>query len=163
MPSVSPANPEAIFKFATNNPPLNTDHGQVNLYVPKQVYVESFSATLAEINAGADKILVPPGYVLVPVDFNCTSSGVFAAGTSVNIVLSDGTALFDILLAGINADKETTGPSSTDVVIQAGFNNIAPALAQAGKALRVQKTGSNFTGGTSLRFTISYRLHYVGN
>lgn len=112
------------------------------------------TATLAEINAG--KVLIPGivGRKIVVTNFVERVTGAFTTGTAV--VIESGTTGVDV--ASSAQAQLTNGavlvPSSSGVTLGAGFAAQLPV----DEGLKVSKTGSDFAGGTSIAFTISYTL-----
>lgn len=119
---------------------------------PQKVYVQRFSATLAEINAGKTIKPIRPGQLVV-LDFMLRVTGGFA--TAVDVRLSDlSSGPVDIATIAIaqmtNGAKHT--PESANVTLGAGFD--APLTPPVG--LQIRKTGSAATGGTSVSGWIMY-------
>lgn len=112
------------------------------------------TVTLAEINAG--KVIIPgtAGKQLLVTNFVERVNGAFTTGTSVDLI-SDATS---VNVESSAQAQLTNGavlvPGSTGVTLGAGFGVLLPA----GEGLKVAKTGSNFAGGTDIKFTVSYTL-----
>jgi len=112
------------------------------------------SATLAEINAG--KVLVPAtaGKTLQFTNVFALVDGTFADGTAVVLEATDGTDIVSIAVSALG-DGAFLFPFSTGVTrVAAGWAATLPA----GEGIQVVKTGSDFTGGTSITFFLQYAI-----
>jgi hypothetical protein len=115
----------------------------------------NFTATLAQINAGA--IIIPgvAGKKIVVSNYVARVLGNFATGTSVELESTNGTpvAITTWAEAGL-----TTGnilvPGSSNTTLGAGFG----APLGAGDGVQIVNNGSAQTGGTSISGSITYSL-----
>jgi len=112
------------------------------------------TVTLAEINAGKELIPAVTGKQIRILDIDAKVAGNFAAGTSVEIEDSNGTPVVSLQYAvAALTDGAFLEADTANVTIGAGYL----ADLTISKALRVEKTGSDFTGGTSITLMISYQ------
>jgi hypothetical protein len=112
------------------------------------------TATLAEINAGKTLIAGVSGKAITVIDYKAQVTGTFATGTAALLQSSNGTPVVVSTLAeaGLSAGA-VLGVTSANTTLGAGF---AAALG-AGDGLVVANSGSAQTGGTSIKFTITYK------
>lgn len=124
---------------------------QTNLVNREQVMV--VTATLAEINAG--KVLIPGvvGQAITVADITARVTGTFATGTSVKVQSTNGTPV-DVLTYAEAAIAGTGVVFSNTANVTAGAGFGTPL--GTGDGLQVVNTGSAQTGGTSIKFTISF-------
>lgn len=110
---------------------------------------------LADINAG--KVLIPAvaGKIITPLDVKMTVSGNFAAGTSVELEDTNGTPVVvaSVAQAGLS-DGDVINETEANTTMGAGY--LAPLT--TGKGLALTKTGSDFTGGTSITVRVLYKV-----
>lgn len=112
------------------------------------------TATIAEINAG--KILIPAvtGKKIRIVDIDAKVAGNFATGTSVEVEDSNGTPVVALSYAvAALTDGSFLEADTANVTIGAGYM----ADLTSGASLNITKTGSDFTGGTSVTLMIVYQ------
>ena len=115
---------------------------------------ELVTATLAEINAGKELIPAVVGKKIRVLDIDAKVSGNFATGTSVEVEDSNGTPVVALGYAvAALTDGAFLEADTANVTIGAGYM----ADLTVSKALRVEKTGSDFTGGTSITLMIAYQ------
>ena len=113
------------------------------------------TVTLSEINAG--KIILPgvEGKTINVKDFTVVVSGTFLTGTSIEI---EDTEASPINVASIAAAGLTDGaiikPDEANTTIGAGFLGDLTE----GEGIAITKTGSDFTGGTSIKVKIDYTI-----
>ena len=119
--------------------------------------VKSFliTVTQAEINAG--KVLIPgvAGKTITPLDFKMVVLGNFATGTSVDLEDTNGTPVVvaSVLTAGLTTGA-VINEAESNTSVGAGY--LAPLT--SGKGLALTKTGSDFTGGTSVTVRVLYKV-----
>lgn len=112
------------------------------------------TATLAEINAGKELIPAVTGKKIRILDIDAKVAGNFATGTSVEIEDSNGTPVVALQYAvAALTDGAFLEADTANVTIGAGYL----ADLTISKSLRIEKTGSDFTGGTSISLMISYQ------
>ena len=115
---------------------------------------ELVTATLAEINAG--KVLIPAvtGKKIRILDIDALVAGNFATGTSVEVEDSNGTPVVSLSYAvAALTDGAFLEADTANVTIGAGYM----ADLTISKSLNITKTGSDFTGGTSITLMIAYQ------
>lgn len=112
--------------------------------------IADVTATLAEINAGKTLIPAVSGKQIRVTNYAAIAVGTFADTTSVDI--QDESATKVAVLAVADLDDATLTPA--DGALGAGF---AVPLT-AGEALEIANVGSAATGGTSIRFVVTYDL-----
>jgi len=132
--------------------------GTVTSTVPTQSSVtpnaQIVTATLAEINAGKELIPAITGKKIRILDIDAKVSGNFATGTSVEVEDSNGTPVVALQYAvAALTDGAFLEADTANVTIGAGYM----ADLTISKSLRIEKTGSDFTGGTSITLMISYQ------
>lgn len=118
---------------------------------PRHV-ARTFTVTLAEVNAG--RILIPASELQSDERFVLTNwqvrvTGTWSAGTSIVLRDTHGTPI-DLISIGQLA-------LSGGAVIHAGSANVTngnPNGLNLGQGVQVVRTGSNFTGGTSVEITL---------
>jgi len=115
---------------------------------------ELITVTQAEINAGKELIPAVTGKQIRILDIDAIVSGNFATGTSVELEDSNGTPVVALQYAvAALTDGAFLEADTANVTIGAGYM----ADLTASKSLRVEKTGSDFTAGTSITLMISYQ------
>lgn len=114
--------------------------------------VATVTATLAEVNAG--KVLIPgvAGRQIIVTNFIERVSGAWTTGTSVDLVSDATTVNVESTATAALTNGAVLMPASANVTLGAGYGAPLPAS----EGLKVQKTGSNYAGGTSITFTITY-------
>jgi hypothetical protein len=120
----------------------------------KLAHTQLVTVTQAEINAG--KILIPAltGKQIRVLDIDAKVAGNFATGTSVEIEDSNGTPVVALSYAvAALTDGAFLEADTANVTIGAGY--MADLTSDA--SLNVTKTGSDFTGGTSITLMIAYQ------
>ena len=125
----------------------DTLHGNAN------VKHHVVTATLAEINTGHDILNGVSGSTIHVIDVIASVSGTFATGTDVRLIDDTGVVAVTYAQAGL-VDGAFLHTGDMHVTTGAGFF----VGLTADDSLRVQKTGSNFTGGTSITFSILYSI-----
>jgi len=121
------------------------------------VYQAVVTASLAEINAG--KILIPlvAGKTISVMSYLMEVTGAFATVTDIRIQDSNGTPVIvttALTAALTNGAKIGSYGAVANVTNGAGF----AAAATAAKNIVVAATGTAMTGGTSIRFILTYTL-----
>ena len=113
------------------------------------------TATLAEINAGHELLTGVAGKKIHIFNVIASVSGNFATGTDVRLQDEQGTPVEVLRLevAGLT-DQAIIRAGDSNTLIQIGM---VTGLT-TGDGLVVDKTGSNFTGGTSITFSILYSI-----
>lgn len=113
------------------------------------------TVTLAEINAGKTILSGIDGKTINVVNFRILSTGTFATGTSVELEDTNGTPVVvaSVATAGLS-DGAVILPDESNTTVGAGFL----ASLTAGEGLAITKTGSDFTGGTSIAVAVEYYL-----
>ena len=113
------------------------------------------TVTLAEINAGKTILAGITGKTINPTNFRVLDSGNFATGTSIEIEDTNGTpvVIASIATAGLT-DGAVILPDEANTTVGAGFLGSLTA----GAGIAVTKTGSDFTGGTSITVAVDYYL-----
>jgi len=119
------------------------------------VYTVEHTITLAEINAGHIILVDAAGVTLKPVGLLAKVNGLFEACSSVDITDNAGSP---VNIASLAVAQLTNGAAlnecSAGVTLGAGFL----AALTAGKGLKVSKTGSAATTGTSITFRVLYTV-----
>jgi len=115
------------------------------------------TVTTAEINAG--KVLIPAidGVSIVPTGYAMVVAGAYATGT--NIKLQDEADTPVVVVTALTAaltDGAKIPGDSTVANVTNGAGYLAPLT--AGKGLKIVKTGTDFTVGTSIKLVIRYLL-----
>lgn len=116
--------------------------------------VVTVTATLAELNAG--KILIPatPGYKIQVSDYIARVTGAFTTLTSADLQSSTtGTKVTALAQAGLT-NGAILRPTSSNTTLGAGFG----APLESGEGLKLVNVGTAAAGGTSIAFTITYKL-----
>ena len=155
---ITNAGTNPIYGFAFDKAAADTDLIRVYVQSLEQDVAGSYpfaqvadvTATLAEINAGKTIIPAVTGKQIQVLDYIAIAAGTFADTTSVD--LQDESATNVTALAVADLDDATLLPS--DGTLGAGFG--VPLTVS--EALEVVNTGSTATGGTSVRFIVSYKL-----
>lgn len=113
------------------------------------------TVTLAELNAGKVLVTGVSGKTITPLDFKMTVSGTFATGTSAELEDTNGTPVVvaSVAAAGLG-DGAVINETEANTTVGAGY--LAPLTAGAG--LTMTKTGSDFTGGTSITVRVLYTI-----
>lgn len=115
----------------------------------KQITV---TATIAEINAGKDLIPAVVGKGIKVLNVYQSVTGAFATNASVDLQSATaGTKVLVTAQAGLTNGAKLF-PSSANVTTGAGFGEVL----EAGQALKVVNVGTAATGGTSIKYTITY-------
>ena len=114
-----------------------------------------FSATLAQINAGAVIIPGVAGKKIVITNYVARVLGNFATGTSVELESTNASpvAVTTWAEAGLTTGNVLV-PGSSNTTLGAGFS----APLGAGDGVQIVNNGSAQTGGTSISGTITYSL-----
>jgi hypothetical protein len=112
------------------------------------------TVTLAQINAGQQILADNAANTLRPVGISLLVNGLFAAGTSVTLADSAGIVIMTIPVANLTAGAWVT-QTTAGITIGAGML----AALTSGKGFKVTKTGSAFTGGTSIVFAVRYLIN----
>lgn len=112
------------------------------------------TATLAQINAGLVLIPGQTGQKITVLNYTAIVTGNFATGTSVELESTNVSpvAVTTIAEAGLT-NNAVLGPTSANTTLGAGF---ATAMG-SGDGLQVVNNGSAQTGGTNIKFTITYK------
>ena len=120
----------------------------------KIAHTQLVTVTQAEINAGKELIPAVTGKKIRILDIDAKVAGNFATGTSVEVEDSNGTPVVALQYAAAAlTDGAFLEADTANVTIGAGYM----ADLTISKALRVEKTGSDFTGGTSITLMIVYQ------
>lgn len=113
----------------------------------------SVTATLAQINAGLVLIPGSAGKKINVTNFTAKVLGTFLTGTA---VVLESTNASPVVIGTEAAAGLTTGatitPADANMTLGAGF----AAPLGTGDGVQVVKTGSSFTGGTSITFNLTY-------
>lgn len=120
------------------------------------LYLQTFSATLAELNAGKTIVADRAGHILTPVDLLLVFNGTFTTATDIRLSDTNGTPV-DILtlaIAGATANTRIGNTSTSNITWGAGFL----AALTAHKGIQIRKTGSNAAGGTSISGYVAYLI-----
>jgi hypothetical protein len=126
-------------------------------YPQQNVFEAMVTATMAEVNAG--KVVVPavPGHQILVSEYQINTTGTFNTLTDVRLQSSNGTPVVVVtaLLAAIGGGTKINSDSViTNVTDGAGF---MVALG-AGDSLKIVKTGSDATTGTSIMVRVRYQI-----
>lgn len=125
-----------------------------NMQSTKIAHTQLVTATLAEINAGKELIPAITGKKIRILNIDGKVAGNFATGTSVEIEDSNGTPVVALQYAvAALTDGAFLEADTANVTIGAGYM----ADLTISKSLRIEKTGSDFTGGTSITLMIAYQ------
>ena len=122
----------------------------------RTVQVASVTATLAQIHAG--QVLIPglAGAQIRVLDYNATVLGAFATGTAVVV---ESTNVAPVVVTTIAEAALGNGainfPGLANNTLGAGFS----APLGAGDGLQVVNSGAAQTGGTSIRFDITFQQY----
>lgn len=122
--------------------------------IADMTYTLTANVTTAQINAGTTILAEATGKVITVVGVLAISHGAFAACTDVRLCDTTGTPveIMTIPVASLT-DGAVINEASSNIVMGAGFFT---ALA-SGKGLKVRKTGSTATTGTSIDFIVRYK------
>ena len=110
------------------------------------------TVTLAEVNAGKTILAVPTGKRAVVLDFVARSNGAFADGDSIDLLV--GAANVASLAQAQLTNGAVLFPGETGVTLGAAFGQPGAD----GDDIIVDKTGSDFTTATDVKFTVTYAL-----
>ena len=148
------ASASAFATVGAQDIPINGTFG-TDLYANANLKHHVVTATLAEINAGHELLTGVSGKKIHVFNIIASVSGTFATGTDVRIQDEQGTPVevcrFEV--AGLT-DQAIIRAGDSNTLIQIGMvTGITTA-----DGLQVGKTGSNFTGGTSITFSILYSI-----
>lgn len=125
----------------------------------KTVQFASFTATLAEINAGKTLLAPKPNLNFTVVGMKVRVTGAFTTLTDIRLsdIDSAGATAADIFT--IAQAQLTNGAIHSDVngtnTVGAGFM----AALGANKGVQIRKTGSTGAGGTSVRVELQYLIN----
>lgn len=119
---------------------------------PTQIKTASFTATLAQINAGL--ILIPgvAGKKITISNVIARVVGAFATGTSVELESSTTAVAVETIAEAALTNGAVLFPTSANVTLGAGFAAALPV----GEGVSVANNGSAQTAGTSITYTITY-------
>lgn len=124
-----------------------------DIYANANLKFHLVTATLAEINAGHELLTGVASTTIHVVDVVAVVSGNFADGTDVRLQDEQGSPVVALTYAvAALSDGAILRTSAANVTEGAGFL----VGLTAGDGLFVDKTGSDFTGGTSITFGITY-------
>lgn len=118
-----------------------------------QTIVARVTATQTEVNAGKILIAAVTGKKIQVNDISILVTGNWATGTSVEVEDASANEVISYAQAQIS-DGAILASTSTGATLKASFG--APLTVS--EALKATKTGSSFTAGTNIIFTISYKL-----
>lgn len=116
----------------------------------------SVTVTQAELNAGKTVIAGVTGKTITVIGMQCVTSGTYADGTATLIQSTNDTPVVveTLALAGMGAGYlNLLDAGDTNQTMGAG----AGVPLGSGDGLKVIKSGSDFTGGTSQIFNITYK------
>lgn len=118
------------------------------------VFNASFTATLAEINAG--KIVIPGvvGKSIKVTNFIERVTGAFTTDTSVNLQSDTTSVIVEATAQASLTNGAVLVPASGGVTLGVGFGAALPA----GEGLKVVNIGTAAAGGTSITWNVSYLL-----
>lgn len=148
------ASASAFATLSLEDVPVNGTFG-TDLNANANIKHHVVTATLAEINAGHELLTGVAGKKIHVFNIIASVSGNFATGTDVRIQDEQGSP--------VEVCRFETAALTDQAIIRAGDNN---TLIQIGMVtgittadgLQVAKTGANFTGGTSITFSILYSI-----
>lgn len=111
------------------------------------------TATQTELNAGVELVAADAALSILVTNISILVTGNFATGTSIEVEDASANEVISYAQAQLS-DGAILAPDSTGATLKAGYG--APLTAT--EALVATHTGSAFTAGTSIIFTISYVL-----
>lgn len=134
--------------------PIQRQFGTGPGLVPPGVNALYFTATLAEVNAG--KVVLPPtqdASQIRVLGIFLSFAGTWAAGTLFRLINTAATPVVVAHVAVANMNDNKWDETSAETVLGAGW----AALLGGGQGLKVDKTGSTMTGGTSMTGIVLYQ------
>ena len=116
--------------------------------------VASGTFTLAQINAGATLIPGVAGKQITVENFVQRVTGAFTTTTSVNLQSSATSVVVEAAAVAGLTNGAVLVPGSANVTLGAGFGAALPA----GEGVVVANVGTAAAGGTSIAYTVEYKL-----
>lgn len=148
------ASASAFATVGAQDIPINQAFG-TDIFANANIKHHVVTATLAEINAGHVLLTGVSGKTIYVFNVIASVSGNFATGTDVRLQDEQGSPVEVLRLE--------TAALTDQAILRAGDNNTLIQIGMvtgitAGDDLLVEKTGSAFTGGTSITFSILYSI-----